>query len=210
MHKLWWNFQQLTKEVLWLGGHKVEYYKKVIQRPGRQEDGEECELDRLTSVPGGACAWGADSTCEWPECQCLEQMLARSQRGRRWDLLCLSTRPITYFSLCPLTGFTIHFWRLLLSQALRRSLASWGRIKDWGKKLNSFLPKRLCIRDRFRHSRSFLPIWKEPGKWFSYGRDKRQREGKGRGETMRNKLSPTHHSNIPCKVHVPFYLSATI
>ena len=67
----------------------------------------------------------------------------------------------------PLTGLTIHFWRLLLSQALRRSLASWGRMKDWGKKLNSFLPKRLCMRDRFRHSRSLRPIWNEPGKWFS-------------------------------------------
>ena len=72
----------------------------------------------------------------------------------------------------PLTGLTIHFWRPLLSQALRRSLASWGRMKDWGKKLNSFLPKRLCMRDRFRHSRSFRPIWNEPGKWFSYRREK--------------------------------------
>lgn len=108
--------------------------------------------------------------------------------GRRGDLPpaqhatapALGPRPAACHHL--LTGLTIHFWRLLLSQALRRSLASWGRMKDWGKKLNSFLPKRLCMRDRFRHSRSFRPIWKEPGKWFSYRRDKVGEQGEGLGK----------------------------
>lgn len=63
----------------------------------------------------------------------------------------------------------IHFClEPLSSQALRSSLMSWGRTKVRGKKLNSCLPKRPCILDRFLHSRSFLPIWNVPGKWFNW------------------------------------------
>lgn len=58
-----------------------------------------------------------------------------------------------------LTGFTIHFWRLApSSHAFLSNLMSWGRMKDWGKKLNSFFPQRDCIFNRLRHRRSFLPI----------------------------------------------------
>lgn len=69
------------------------------------------------------------------------------------------------------TGLMIHFClEPLSSQALRSSLISWGRTKVRGKKLNSCLPKRTCILDRFLHSRSFLPIWNVPGKWFNLGK----------------------------------------
>lgn len=71
--------------------------------------------------------------------------------------------------LYTLTGFTIHFWRLPhSSQAFLSNLISCGRMKDWGKKLNSFFPKRTCILDTFLHRRSFRPIWNEPGKWFNW------------------------------------------
>lgn len=200
------NSQQLTKEGLWLGGNEVKH-SKVIQKPRRQEDEERSvsytgsplyqegpALGELTPFVNDLNA-NASSRC-WLEV-----------KGEGNEIRCFPTFvPSSTSPFAPLTGFTIHFWRLLLSHALRRSLASWGRIKDWGKKLNSFLPKRLCMRDRFRHSRSFLPIWKEPGKWFSYRRDKRQAEGKGRGETKRNKISPipSFQHSLQNKIHIPF------
>ena len=72
------------------------------------------------------------------------------------------------------TGLMIHFCRApASSQARRSSLMSCGRMKERGKKLNSCFPKRARILERFLHRRSFLPIWKEPGKWFSWNTTQR-------------------------------------
>ncbi len=69
-------------------------------------------------------------------------------------------------SLRWITGLIIHFCLLPPSSQARFSRPrSNGNTNVWGKKPNSFFPNWTCILERFLHSRSFLPIWKDPGKW---------------------------------------------
>lgn len=68
-----------------------------------------------------------------------------------------------------LTGLTIHFCLGPPSSHARfSSFRSDGRTKVCGKNPNSFFPFWTWSLERFLHSRSFLPIWNDPGKWLSW------------------------------------------
>ena len=70
------------------------------------------------------------------------------------------------------TGLIIHFDSLLSAVSSKTRLnkrKSAGKTKVWGTKSNSRRECTACMCDRFLHSRSFRPIWNEPGKWLIYG-----------------------------------------
>lgn len=76
---------------------------------------------------------------------------------------------INFIGSDSLTGFTIHFCLGPPSSHARfSSFRSDGRTKVCGKNPNSFFPFWTWSLERFLHSRSFLPIWKDPGKWLSW------------------------------------------
>lgn len=67
-------------------------------------------------------------------------------------------------------GLMIHlvfFWLYLCHVCLSR-LRSWGMMKVRGINPNSFLPWRDISDWRFLQQRSFLPIWKLPGRWLNF------------------------------------------